>query len=157
MRYAELLDHSVGVDSSVVKGGCKTVVGDRCKCCGMHRTVDGANAILALRCSILNGRTRTTDSAVWRQAERILARIRSTPLDSTPDALRWEILQLDPASHHSMPATKSRKAPGQLRITRQGGSNRPLHRSPKVMHMLRCRVLLGPILAADDQIITHEQ
>lgn len=28
----------MGVDSSVVKGGCKTVVGDRCKCLGMHWT-----------------------------------------------------------------------------------------------------------------------
>ena len=72
MRYAELLDHSVGVDSSVVKG---RVAGDRCKCLGMHWTMDGANAILALRCSVPNWRTRTAGSAVRTQAERTLPRI----------------------------------------------------------------------------------
>jgi hypothetical protein len=36
--------------------GCKVVVGTRLKRAGMHWTVKGANAIIALRCSKLSGR-----------------------------------------------------------------------------------------------------
>src|SRR5207245_3912689 len=36
--------------------GCKIVVGTRLKRAGMHWTVKGANAIIALRCSKLSGR-----------------------------------------------------------------------------------------------------
>jgi hypothetical protein len=40
----------------VIEAGCKTVIGHRLKQSGMFWTVNGANAILALRCSHLNGR-----------------------------------------------------------------------------------------------------
>src|SRR5205807_1106133 len=40
----------------VVESGCKNVVGTRLKRAGMHWTVKGANAIIALRCSKLSGR-----------------------------------------------------------------------------------------------------
>jgi hypothetical protein len=44
------------VGSGVVEAGCKTVVGQRLKRSGMHWTVRGTNAIMALRCLILSGR-----------------------------------------------------------------------------------------------------
>jgi hypothetical protein len=44
------------VATGVVEAGCKVVVGTRLKRAGMHWTVAGADAILALRCSLLNGR-----------------------------------------------------------------------------------------------------
>jgi hypothetical protein len=43
------------VGSGVIEAGCKTVVASRLKRSGMFWTVRGANAILALRCSYLNG------------------------------------------------------------------------------------------------------
>ena len=44
------------VGSGVVEAGCKTAIGVRCKRAGMHWTVAGADAIIALRCCILSGR-----------------------------------------------------------------------------------------------------
>lgn len=38
------------------EGACNNLVGGRLKRAGMHWSVDGANAILALRCSILGNR-----------------------------------------------------------------------------------------------------
>jgi hypothetical protein len=46
------LDPSTGV----VEAGFKVVIGTRLKRAGMHWTVRGANAIIALRCSKLSGR-----------------------------------------------------------------------------------------------------
>ena len=40
----------------MVEATCKFVIGSRLKCVGMHLSVDGANAVLALRCSILSNR-----------------------------------------------------------------------------------------------------
>ena len=42
--------------SSNVEAGCRTIVGTCLKRSGMHWTVEGANAILALRCAILSNR-----------------------------------------------------------------------------------------------------
>ena len=39
-----------------VEAGCKTTIGARLKRAGMHWTVEGANAIIALRCCYLSGR-----------------------------------------------------------------------------------------------------
>jgi hypothetical protein len=39
-----------------VEAGCKTAIGVRCKRVGMHWTVAGAGAIIALRCCKLSGR-----------------------------------------------------------------------------------------------------
>jgi hypothetical protein len=39
-----------------LEAGCKIVIGTRLKRTGMHWTISGANAIIALRCSKLSGR-----------------------------------------------------------------------------------------------------
>jgi hypothetical protein len=56
MRYP--LFHAQGLCTStgVVEAGCKVAVATRLKRAGMHWTVAGANAILALRCCRLSGR-----------------------------------------------------------------------------------------------------
>jgi len=56
MRYAEFRAKKFFVGSGVIEAGCRTVVGERLKQSGMHWSVRGANAILALRCCILSGR-----------------------------------------------------------------------------------------------------
>lgn len=55
MRYADFRTRQLFVGSGVVEAGCKTIVGQRLKRSGMHWTVRGANAIIALRCLILSG------------------------------------------------------------------------------------------------------
>lgn len=44
------------VSTGVVEGGCGTVIGRRLKNCGMNWSVDGTNAIIALRCSVQSNR-----------------------------------------------------------------------------------------------------
>lgn len=56
MRYDEFRRQHLFVGSGVIEAGCKTVIGARCKQSGMFWTVRGANAIIALRCCILNNR-----------------------------------------------------------------------------------------------------
>ncbi len=56
MRYAEYRQKKFLVGSGVVEAGCRTVIGERLKQSGMRWPVDGANAIMALRCCILSGR-----------------------------------------------------------------------------------------------------
>ena len=56
MRYPKFRAMGLCVSTGVVEGACKNVVGGRLKRGGMHWTVDGANAILALRCAILGNR-----------------------------------------------------------------------------------------------------
>jgi hypothetical protein len=56
MRYPKFRRQHLFVASGVIEAGCKTVIGSRLKQSGMFWTVRGANAILALRCSHLNGR-----------------------------------------------------------------------------------------------------
>ena len=56
MRYPEFRAMGLCVATGVVEGGCKNIVGSRLKRGGMHWTVDGANAIMALRCAILSDR-----------------------------------------------------------------------------------------------------
>lgn len=55
MRYPEFRRQGLFVGSGVVEAGCKTLIGSRFKMSGMFWTVKGANAILALRCNLLNG------------------------------------------------------------------------------------------------------
>ena len=55
MRYPKFRRQHLFVGSGVIEAGCKTVIGSRLKQSGMFWTVRGANAILALRCSHLNG------------------------------------------------------------------------------------------------------
>ena len=56
MRYADFRRRGFFVGSGVVEAGCKTIIGHRLKQSGMHWTVRGANAIIALRCCELSGR-----------------------------------------------------------------------------------------------------
>lgn len=56
MHYAEYRKMKLFVGSGVIEAGCRTVIGERLKLSGMHWSVRGANAIIALRCCILSGR-----------------------------------------------------------------------------------------------------
>jgi hypothetical protein len=56
MRYGEFRRQGLFVGSGVVEAGCKTIFGQRLKLSGMHWTVRGANAIIALRCCQMSGR-----------------------------------------------------------------------------------------------------
>jgi hypothetical protein len=56
MRYPKFRRQHLFVGSGVIEAGCKTVIGSRLKQSGMFWTVQGANAIIALRCCYLNGR-----------------------------------------------------------------------------------------------------
>lgn len=55
MRYPKLRKQGLFIGSGVIEAGCKTVIGTRLKQSGMFWTVDGANAIIALRCTLLSG------------------------------------------------------------------------------------------------------
>ena len=50
MRYKWFRSCGLFVGSGVVEAGCKAVIGQRLKLSGMHWTVSGADAIIALRC-----------------------------------------------------------------------------------------------------------
>ena len=56
MRYPEFRRQGLFVGSGVIEAGCKTVIGARLKQSGMFWTVEGANAIIALRCNQLSGK-----------------------------------------------------------------------------------------------------
>jgi len=56
MRYKYFRSLGLFVGSGVIEAGCKSLVGLRLKQSGMHWSVRGANAILALRCVSLSAR-----------------------------------------------------------------------------------------------------
>ena len=56
MRYAEFRAQGLCTSTGVVEAGCKVAIGTRLKRAGMHWTVAGADAIIALRCAKLSGR-----------------------------------------------------------------------------------------------------
>jgi hypothetical protein len=56
MRYDEFHAAGLCTSSAVVESGCKRVIGLRLKQGGMFWTVNGANAIIGLRCCRLSGR-----------------------------------------------------------------------------------------------------
>jgi hypothetical protein len=67
MRYPEFHRQGLCTSTGVVEAGCKFAIGTRLKRAGMHWSVEGANAIIALRCTILSGRFED----FWeRRAER---------------------------------------------------------------------------------------
>lgn len=55
MRYPKFRARGLCVSSGVVEAGCKVTIGTRLKRTGMHWTLAGADAIIALRCSKLSG------------------------------------------------------------------------------------------------------
>jgi hypothetical protein len=56
MRYPAFRAHGLCTSTAVVEAGCKVAIGTRLKRAGMHWSVRGANAIIALRCCKLSGR-----------------------------------------------------------------------------------------------------
>ena len=56
MDYPRFRALGLCITTGVVEAGCKHVVGSRFKRAGMHWSVEGANAVLALRCAILSNR-----------------------------------------------------------------------------------------------------
>jgi len=52
MCYGTFREAGLFIGSGVIEAGCKTVIGKRLKQSGMHWSVRGANAIIALRCHI---------------------------------------------------------------------------------------------------------
>lgn len=56
MDYPRFRALGLCVTTGVIEAGCKTAIGARLKRGGMHWSVPGANAIIALRCCILSGR-----------------------------------------------------------------------------------------------------
>jgi hypothetical protein len=56
LRYPEFHAQHLCTSSGVLEAGCKVVVGSRLKRSGVHWTLRGANAIIALRCYKLSGR-----------------------------------------------------------------------------------------------------
>lgn len=70
MRYDQFQAQGLCTSTAVVEAGCKVAVGARLKRAGMHWTVAGANAIIALRCTKLSRRFED----FWaRRAERQMA------------------------------------------------------------------------------------
>ena len=67
MAYPAFRARGLCVSTGVVEGACKSVIGNRLKRGGMHWTVDGANAIIALRCALHSNRF---DDYWERQASR---------------------------------------------------------------------------------------
>jgi len=56
MRYPEFRAQGLCVSTGIVESRCKVAIGTRLKRSGMHWTVAGADAIIALRCCKLSGR-----------------------------------------------------------------------------------------------------
>jgi hypothetical protein len=73
MRYPEFHAQGLCTSTGVVEAGCKLAIGTRLKRAGMHWSVEGADAIIALRCTILSGRfegfwERRAEQAAHRSA-----------------------------------------------------------------------------------------
>lgn len=56
MAYADFRSRGLCVGSGVVEAGCRAVIAQRLKRSGMFWSITGADAIIALRCSVLSGR-----------------------------------------------------------------------------------------------------
>ena len=70
MRYPAFRAQGLYTSTAVVEAGCKVAIGTRLKRAGMHWSVRGANAIIALRCCKLSGRFED----FWeRRAQQCLA------------------------------------------------------------------------------------
>ena len=56
MRYSDFRARGLCVSTGVLEAGCKSVIAERLKNSGMHWTVNGANAVIALRCALRSNR-----------------------------------------------------------------------------------------------------
>lgn len=68
MRYAAFHAQELCTSSGVVEAGCKVAIATRLKRAGMHWTLYGSNAIIALRCCKLSGRFE--DFWEWRSQKK---------------------------------------------------------------------------------------
>jgi len=77
MRYPEFHAQGLCTSTGVVEAGCKLAIGTRLKRAGMHWSVEGADAIIALRCTILSGRFE----GFWERRAEEAAHRTVTPTD----------------------------------------------------------------------------
>jgi len=68
MRYPQFRAQGFCTSTGVLEAGCKVAIGTRLKRAGMHWTVHGANAIIALRCCKLSGRYEDFWERRWGRA-----------------------------------------------------------------------------------------
>lgn len=71
MRYPKFHAQGLCTSTGVLEAGCKVAIGTRLKRAGMHWSVSGANAIIALRCAKLSGRFED----FWERRSQQLAAI----------------------------------------------------------------------------------
>ena len=72
MRYHEYLAAGYPIASGVIEGACRHVVKDRLERTGMHWTIDGAQAMLKLRCVAINGHwDEFTAFRIQRETQRL--------------------------------------------------------------------------------------
>ena len=76
MRYPEFRAAGLCTSTGVVEAGCKLAIGTRCKRAGMHWTVAGVDAIIALRCCKLSGRFEE----FWERVDQVV-HVSATPAD----------------------------------------------------------------------------
>ncbi len=56
MGYPRFREQNLCISTGVVEGACKSVIGGHMKHGDMHWSLDGANALIALRCSVHSNR-----------------------------------------------------------------------------------------------------
>jgi hypothetical protein len=66
MDYARFRAMGLSIGSGVLEAGCRVVVAQRLKRSGMFWAIEGANAIMALRCSLLSHRF----DGFWKQRKK---------------------------------------------------------------------------------------
>ena len=89
MRYPKFRAAGLCTSTGVVEAGCKVAIGTRCKRAGMHWTVAGVDAIIALRCCKLSGRFED----FWeRRAQRRVPDDRFS--SHNPDVRPWRSCRL---------------------------------------------------------------
>ena len=85
MRYPKFRAAGLCTSTGVVEAGCKVAIGTRCKRAGMHWTVAGVDAIIALRCCKLSGRLRGLLGASRSAASGLMIDSHLTILTCAPD------------------------------------------------------------------------
>jgi len=63
MRYPQYRARGLMIGSGPVEAACKLVVGQRLKRAGMRWSTAGADAVLAVRCAVLNHQQERLDQA----------------------------------------------------------------------------------------------
>ena len=88
MRYHEYLAAGYPIASGVIEGACRHVVKDRLERTGMHWTVDGAQAMLKLRCVAINEQwDEFTEFRIQRETRRLYPHTALYEVEAWPMAL----------------------------------------------------------------------